>query len=439
MQKDIILVPFNMDAIYALHVLENERDVVVSGFFDNNEVLAHKRYAGKSIYPPFYRNDTEIIICAHQLSTREALKAQMADIGYQPEQIVILDSETLAQKKSSVLEQVRLADIARLKPLMAFVASHEVRKKRMLKFLQAPDENHFFHKFDNIQGVKIPKSFLGAEKKQHIILRVLTLYVTDKCSLRCKYCAAGKQYYEPREMKDVPLETMMKDYRRMLELVDWIDTLELLGGEPLLRRDLDKIINGICQNPMLSTKVGQLLIVTNATIVPREAVLRAMAQYENVIVQISNYCSASNQINRLVEALERWGIRYVVADFQGPGRGWTKIMQIEQDRSELSTQALRSKREHGCITQCNSVKEGRFYLCDLLVTMHDIHAVPNEQGMSVDIYDADAKEKMARYLSYDEPLPAACSWCSGCSPEDWNAKTIPAAEQIDHPVVLRRF
>lgn len=230
MQKDIILVPFNMDAIYALHVLENERDVVVSGFFDNNEVLAHKRYAGKSIYPPFYRNDTEIIICAHQLSTREALKAQMADIGYQPEQIVILDSETLAQKKSSVLEQVRLADIARLKPLMAFVASHEVRKKRMLKFLQAPDENHFFHKFDNIQGVKIPKSFLGAEKKQHIILRVLTLYVTDKCSLRCKYCAAGKQYYEPREMKDVPLATMMKDYRRMLELVDWIDTLELLGG-----------------------------------------------------------------------------------------------------------------------------------------------------------------------------------------------------------------
>lgn len=439
MKKDIILVPFNMDAIYALHVLENERDVVVSGFFDNNEVLAHKRYAGKSIYPPFYRNDTEIIICAHQLSTREALKAQMADIGYQPEQIVILDSETLAQKKSSVLEQVRLADIARLKPLMAFIASHEVRKKRMLKFLQAPDEEHFFHKFDAIQGVKIPKSFLGAEKKQHIILRVLTLYVTDKCSLRCKYCAAGKQYYEPREMKDVPLATMMKDYRRMLELVDWIDTLELLGGEPFLRRDLDKIINGICQNPMLSTKVGQLLIVTNATIVPREAVLRAMAQYENVIVQISNYCSASNQINRLVEVLERWGIRYVVADFQGPGRGWTKIMQIEQDRPELSAQALCSKRKHGCITQCNSVKDGRFYLCDLLVTMHDIHAVPNEQGMSVDIYDADAKEKMARYLSYDEPLPPACSWCSGCSPEDWNAKTIPAAEQIDHLVVLRRF
>lgn len=439
MKKDIILVPFNMDAIYTLHVLENERDVVVSGFFDNNEVLAHKRYAGKSIYPPFYRNDTEIIICAHQLSTREALKAQMADIGYLPEQIVILDSETLAQKKSSVLEQVRLADIARLKPLMAFVASHEVRKKRMLKFLQAPDEEHFFHRFDAVQGSKIPKSFFCAEKKQHIILRVLTLYVTDKCSLRCKYCAAGKQYYEPREMKDVPFETMMKDYRRMLELVDWIDTLELLGGEPLLRRDLDKIINGICQNPMLSTKVGQLLIVTNATIVPREAVLRAMAQYENVIVQISNYCSASNQINRLVEALERWGIRYVVADFQGPGRGWTKIMQIEQDRSELSTQALRAKREHGCITQCNSVKEGRFYLCDLLVTMHDIHAVPNEQGMSVDIYDADAKEKMARYLSYDEPLPAACSWCSGCSPEDWNVKNIPAAEQIDHPVAVRRF
>lgn len=436
--SEIILTPFNMNAVYAFHILEKQSNILVSGFFDNNEILEHKKYAGKVIYHPFYRNDTEILICTSNSKTCEALKKQLIMIGYSKNQITILKQENLISKKSKVMGEIGLRDLAGLKPMMSFNASNEIRKKRMLKFLQAPDEEHFYKIFDSDQ-VTIPKSFVGVNEKRYIILKTLTLYVTDKCSLRCKYCAAGKQYYEPREMKDVPFETMMKDYRRMLELVDWIDTLELLGGEPLLRRDLDKIINGICQNPMLSTKVGQLLIVTNATIVPREAVLRAMAQYENVIVQISNYCSASNQINRLVEALERWGIRYVVADFQGPGRGWTKIMQIEQDRSELSTQALRSKREHGCITQCNSVKEGRFYLCDLLVTMHDIHAVPNEQGMSVDIYDADAKEKMARYLSYDEPLPAACSWCSGCSPEDWNVKNIPAAEQIDHPVAVRRF
>ena len=270
-------------------------------------------------------------------------------------------------------------------------------------------------------------------------MSILVLYVSDKCSLRCKYCSAGKQYYESKEKKDVSIETMMKDFYRMLELVDWIDSLDLLGGEPFLRRDLGEIINEIYRNPMLRIKVGQLRIVTNGTIVPREPILRAMAQYENIIVQISNYCSESNQINRLVEVLEKWGIRYDVVDFKGSIKGWAKVMQLEQKHSELPNKALLSKRTYGCISSCNSVKEGKFYLCDLLVTMHDLHAVPNEQGMSIDIYDANAKEKMARYLSYDEPLPPACSWCSGCSPESWNAKSIPAAEQIDHPIMIRRY
>ena len=149
MRREIILVPFNMDAIYTLHVLEKKHDVIVSGFFDNNEALAHKRYAGKIIYPPFYRNETEIVICANEKSTREVLKAQMENIGYIPEQITIADKEKLLREKSGVTEEIRLDDIKRIRPMMAFVASNEIRKKRMLKFLHAPDEEHFFELFDD--------------------------------------------------------------------------------------------------------------------------------------------------------------------------------------------------------------------------------------------------------------------------------------------------
>ena len=164
-----------------------------------------------------------------------------------------------------------------------------------------------------------------------------------------------------------------------------------------------------------------------------------MSQYENIIVNISNYCSTSNSINQLVEALERWGIRYDIIDYKSSGKGWAKIMQIEQKNPKLSKKELLAKRKYGCITSCRAVKDGRLYLCDLLLSIHDIHAVPNDQGIFIDIYDKDAKEKMANFLSYDKPLPLACLWCSGCSSEDWNSKTIPAAEQIDKPIVLHRF
>ncbi len=79
-------------------------------------------------------------------------------------------------------------------------------------------------------------------------LRNLRLSVTDRCNLRCQYCMPEKEYvWLPRED--------MLHFEEISRLVDvfmslGVNHIRLTGGEPLLRRDLSKLVE------MLAGKEG---------------------------------------------------------------------------------------------------------------------------------------------------------------------------------------
>ncbi len=71
-------------------------------------------------------------------------------------------------------------------------------------------------------------------------LRNLRLSVTDRCNLRCAYCMPEEEYaWLPRE--DI------LTFEEMAALVDvfaelGVDKVRLTGGEPLLRRGVDRAV-----------------------------------------------------------------------------------------------------------------------------------------------------------------------------------------------------
>src|SRR5215467_15068486 len=77
-------------------------------------------------------------------------------------------------------------------------------------------------------------------------LRSLRLSVTDRCNLRCAYCMPEEDYvWLPRE--DV------LTFEEMAALTGYftdlgVDKVRLTGGEPLLRRDLPRLIRLLLQN-----------------------------------------------------------------------------------------------------------------------------------------------------------------------------------------------
>ena len=96
-------------------------------------------------------------------------------------------------------------------------------------------------------------------------LRSLRLSVTDRCNLRCKYCMPEEDYvWLPRE--DVLTHEEMATLTGYFTDLG-VDRVRLTGGEPLLRRDLPRLIRLLVQN----RRVMDIALTTNGILLADQA------------------------------------------------------------------------------------------------------------------------------------------------------------------------
>jgi GTP 3',8-cyclase len=97
------------------------------------------------------------------------------------------------------------------------------------------------------------------------VLRNLRISVTDRCNLRCAYCMPEEEYvWLPREE--------ILHFEEIDRLVDvfiqlGVDKVRLTGGEPLLRRDLPRLIRLLAAKPGLR----DLAITSNGVLLVEQA------------------------------------------------------------------------------------------------------------------------------------------------------------------------
>ena len=96
-------------------------------------------------------------------------------------------------------------------------------------------------------------------------LRNLRVSVTDRCNLRCAYCMPEEEY------KWLPRDEILH-FEELDRLVDvfitlGVDKVRLTGGEPLLRRDLPRLIRLLAAKPALR----DLAITSNGVLLADQA------------------------------------------------------------------------------------------------------------------------------------------------------------------------
>ena len=96
-------------------------------------------------------------------------------------------------------------------------------------------------------------------------LRSLRISVTDRCNLRCQYCMPEKEYLWLERAEILRFEEIAELVQVFTGL--GVDKIRLTGGEPLLRRDLDRLIRLLGQN----TQIRDLALTTNAVLLARQA------------------------------------------------------------------------------------------------------------------------------------------------------------------------
>lgn len=101
----------------------------------------------------------------------------------------------------------------------------------------------------------LPERLVDSHGRVHTNLRVS---ITDRCNFRCVYCM-------PEEMEFYPRERILS-YEEIVRLVRvagrlGVDKVRLTGGEPLVRRDVTRLVRGLTELGILR----DLSLTTNGT------------------------------------------------------------------------------------------------------------------------------------------------------------------------------
>ena len=259
-------------------------------------------------------------------------------------------------------------------------------------------------------------------------MRLAQITLTERCSLKCKKCAHAC-YNVDSTSEDMQLSDVYKSADTFFSKVDFINEFVLIGGEPLLYKELSEAITYIGER--YRSKMGIYCITTNGTIVPSKEVLQACHHY-NVLFRISNYVKAIPRLRelhkKLIEALEQYDIEYRLAPEDGDWIDYGfDYLDTDMDETVLI------QRFDQCLTPCREVRGNRLYFCVMARSVSDNLYLNEGENDYLDLEKLDGdnyrKELLEFNLGYSEK--GYLDMCHRCHGMDAEHYPIPVAEQLD--------
>ncbi|MGD9774048.1 GTP 3',8-cyclase MoaA [Diaphorobacter sp.] len=121
-------------------------------------------------------------------------------------------------------------------------------------------------------------------------LRDLRISVTDRCNFRCSYCMP-KEVFD-KHYRYLPHSDLLsfEEITRLarLFLAHGVRKIRLTGGEPLLRKDLDKLVAQLSALRTLEGQVPDLTLTTNGSLLARKARALKAAGLQRVTVSLDS-------------------------------------------------------------------------------------------------------------------------------------------------------
>ena len=265
----------------------------------------------------------------------------------------------------------------------------------------------------------MPRAFLqhlGNLMKKRVVIARMSVAVTTRCTLRCDKCVSHVPDYPcPKHM---PRDELLADMRFLLSCTDYIYDINIAGGEAFLHPNLDEVIRLLAE----SSKVGDVNITSNGTVIPSEKVLAALRD-EKITVKISKYGpSLQPNVEKLKAIFKEQGIPYIhdvgtfwydAGDLSGPLPGSAK------QRFRICTQQL-----------CVPYWDGKLHLCAESTYFQYLHP-EKSAGDYIDLQTVSPEEFCAQFRALRKKrVIAACEYCAGFT---YQTPKIPLAEQRARP------
>lgn len=195
------------------------------------------------------------------------------------------------------------------------------------------------------------------KNKKHVCISQVLSAVTTKCTFRCRHCSNLMPYF--KEQYEYRANDIIADLSLLFNRVDYLASYYLIGGEPLLNKNLPEIISQVCEN--FGHLIGYIQIITNGSIVPDEKLINVMNQYD-IKVRISDYTRMipyKSKFKEVVKAFKQGGVECSISDY----KTWMDLGFPQE-----SLNITNDLHEHmlKCSQGCHSVNDKKFYYCSTL-------------------------------------------------------------------------
>lgn len=248
--------------------------------------------------------------------------------------------------------------------------------------------------------------------------------LAGNCNLNCWGC----NHFSPLIKDDyLSLEEFRNDCERLGILFNHsIKRMKLLGGEPLLNKNIEQMIFVARQN----FRKGEIQIVTNGVLLKSmpESFWKACRK-NNIIINVTKYPISINY-DEIIEISNKHHVKIYIPNNEGSKVQYKYAVDIEgkQDTMYAYTQ---------CGQHCHTLKHGKMYCCTFAPHMSrykntfKIESMEISENDGIDIYKASSEQEILEFLSH--PIPA-CRYCdietrkkqeqfpwkvSTCSMEEW--------------------
>ncbi|MCI8666134.1 MAG: 4Fe-4S cluster-binding domain-containing protein [Dorea sp.] len=282
-----------------------------------------------------------------------------------------------------------------------------------------------FYEYLEFMDNVFPVFSVYANNQLYVDLAQISL--TERCTLKCKKCAHGC-YAVDMKSQDMSIETAKKSADYFFYHVDIIKEFVLIGGEPFLYQNLDRIVEYIGEN--YRDKIVLFSITTNGTIIPKQPLLNLCRKYD-VTIRISDYSATLKHLELKYEQLkkefENHKVSYIMG---GKETKWMDYGFESVDRKGKEKELMQAF-EH-CKTPCREIRGSRFYYCVMARSVSENLGFGLGEDDYLELSDKRKEDKKI-VLEFQQGFSEKgyLDMCNHCNGADAVNHPIPCAEQIE--------
>ncbi len=247
--------------------------------------------------------------------------------------------------------------------------------------------------YDEIKRIYHEKKIDLYNEEKLDIARLVVILGT-KCSLKCRDCNNLMPLFKPQ--KDLNPDKIILSLERILDITTSLLKCELIGGEPFVSNNLEKVLPFVLKED----KISVVEITTNAKQIPDKQLLDLL-KHKKVIIRISNYGNVvdqsefiefciDNNLNHEVLCCEHW---------ISPGdvnKRNKSIKELKEEYYRCSTGYL-----------CKTLYEDKIFSCARSASLYNLGLM--EEIEYIEVNEGLDEKKVKNFIIQDYSI--ACDYC----------------------------